>query len=240
MIDESKLIFFTGAPGSKWSAVSNMLSNSPVLEVNTTDRSTDRIYTHPTKFNSAQHLGSYFGPGFEFGQQWDQLHTLTKQDILDEIALPWDEDQPTAYRIVKCHQIVNNLDWIVTNFPTSKIVIVLRPTQSCYNGWFGAGGFDITYPTYAEYYKNDEIATDLINIECRDAREWIFDNQLPLHIATERHWRDYWKFDNYNERVDRCIRSLEGYMFASESPKRNLTYDTSIAYYNFQDINKDL
>jgi len=26
MIDESKLIFFTGAPGSKWSAVSNVLS----------------------------------------------------------------------------------------------------------------------------------------------------------------------------------------------------------------------
>ena len=53
MIDESKLIFFTGAPGSKWSAVSNMLSMTPMMKVNITDRSEARTHMHPVKFNSA-------------------------------------------------------------------------------------------------------------------------------------------------------------------------------------------
>tara|TARA_B110000208_G_C11796734_1_gene439958 strand:- start:1784 stop:2512 length:729 start_codon:yes stop_codon:yes gene_type:complete len=242
MIDESKLIFFTGAPGSKWSAVSNMLSMTPMMKVNITDRSEARTHTHPVKFNSAQHLGSYFGPGFEFGQKWHELHTLTKQDVLDEIALPWTDEQSDSYRIVKCHQMVNNLDWIIENFPTSKIIIVMRPIQSCYNGWFGGGGFDITYPNYADHYKNDETARDLIDVECRDAREWVFNKRLRLHAATERHWDEYWDINNFedNDKVHRCIRSIEGYMFAHKTPHRQLVYDTLVAYYNFEDINKDL
>ena len=48
MVDESKLIFFTGAPGSKWSAVSNVLSMTDRIVINTTDRDESREYTHPT------------------------------------------------------------------------------------------------------------------------------------------------------------------------------------------------
>ena len=33
MYDESKLIFFTGAPGSKWSAVSNVLSKNEIMPI---------------------------------------------------------------------------------------------------------------------------------------------------------------------------------------------------------------
>ena len=46
-VDESKLIFFTGAPGSKWSATAHLLALSGLYNINTSDYNDDRIYTHP-------------------------------------------------------------------------------------------------------------------------------------------------------------------------------------------------
>lgn len=238
MIDESKLIFFTGAPGSKWSAVSNVLSMTSKIKINTHDRSPEREYTHPAKFNSASHLGSYFGPGFEFGNGWDDISQFGKQEILDEIERAWNEPHYDQYRIVKSHCISNRLEWITENFPTSKVIVVFRPLQQCYNGWFGAGGFDITYPTYHAYYKNEETAKQMIEQELLDCRQWIFNQDLRIHTATSRHWREYWGITNeYNK----WIKSLEGYFFHKEpNADRYVTFDTHIAYYNFEDINPQL
>ena len=41
-MDESKLIFFTGAPGSKWSAVSYI--SPECMDVDTTDRTPRKTY----------------------------------------------------------------------------------------------------------------------------------------------------------------------------------------------------
>lgn len=238
MIDESKLIFFTGAPGSKWSAVSNVISMTPRIEINTHDRSAEREYTHPAKFNSASHLGSYFGPGFEFGAGWNDISQFSKQQILDEIDRAWFEPHYDQYRIVKSHCISNNLDWIADTFPTSKICIVFRPLQQCYNGWFGAGGFDITYPDYHAYYRDEETAKRKIESELKDCRQWIFNQDLRIHTATSRHWRDHWGVTDSN---NKWIKSMEGYFFHKEPhADRHVTYDTHIAYYNFEDINPEL
>lgn len=242
MIDESKLIFFTGAPGSKWSAVSNLISLTPRIKVNITDRSEERTYSHPPKFNSAQHIGSYFGPGMEFGHKWHKLDTLSKDEILEEISKPWTEENPDEYRIVKSHVICNNLDYIAETFPKSKIMVVFRPVESCYKGWFGSGGFDIPYPKYKEHYIDEPTARKMIEEETRDSRQWIFERGLPVHCATARHWNDYWHLNDSDEesRIFRHIRSIEGYVFANQNPSRYVTLDTCLAYYNFQDIDERL
>lgn len=240
MIDESKIIFFTGAPGSKWSAVSNALSLTPKIKVNTTDRTDNRVYTHPTKFNSQQHLGTYFGPGMELGHNWHQLHKLTREEILSEINGAWTEERPDEYRIVKSHVISNNLDWIAENFPKSKIMIVFRPVESCYKGWFGAGGFNITYPTYADHYIDEPTMRGKIEDEIKDARSWIYKKQLNIHVLTQRHWAEYWDIDPLipDTKEFKNVRSIEGYMTNKKRPERDMTYDTNVAYYNFQDIDR--
>jgi len=238
MIDESKLIFLTGAPGSKWSAVANVLSMTPKIKINTHDRSPEREYVHPEKFNSASHLGSYFGPGFEFGEGWDNISQFSKQEILDEIDRAWEEPHYDQYRIVKSHCISNRLDWIAENFPTSKIIIVFRPLEHCFGGWFGAGGFNITYPDYHTYYVDDDTAKRKIEQELKDCRQWIFQRQLQIHTATTRHWADHW---HITDSMNKWIKSMEGYFFHKEpEADRHVTYDTHIAYYNFDDIEPNL
>ena len=59
-MDESKLIFFTGAPGSKWSAVSYIPSEC--MDVDTTDRTPERLMVSKDVYNGVRHTGLYFGP----------------------------------------------------------------------------------------------------------------------------------------------------------------------------------
>lgn len=237
MIDESKLIFFTGPPGSKWSAVANTLRRTPKLSFNTTDHTPEREYTHPENFNSVNHLGSYFGPGFEFGAGWNDISQFTKQEILTEIDRAWAETQYDRYRIVKSHCISNRLDWIASTFPQSKIMVVFRTLQQCFNGWFGAGGFNITYPDYHAYYVDDDTAKSKIEQELKDCRQWIFQRNLQIHTATSRHWSDHWDISDTN---DAYIKSLEGYFFTKQDPSRDVTLDVHLSYYNFDDISEQL
>ena len=71
-MDESKLIFLTGAPGSKWSAVSWVLSEA--MPVDKTDRTPDRLMVHKEAYNGVRHTGVYFGPGFELGHNLSLIH----------------------------------------------------------------------------------------------------------------------------------------------------------------------
>ena len=233
-MDESRLIFFTGAPGSKWSAVSEVLTHTKLLEFDISDRNEDRVYSHGEKFNSVQHLGTYFGPGMEFGENWDKLHTIPKNEILLEIEQAFELDTG-GYRIIKCHQFVNNLDYIAETFPTSKIIIVHRPVPSCMKGWFGSGGFDITYPNYAPYYKNDDIAEYYIRLECEQAQEWIAKKGLKSYNVNQEHWEKYWGINAGEPQsyLDNYIKSIEGYLYHFNNKP---SYDTFISYYGFDNV----
>ena len=238
MIDESKLIFFTGAPGSKWSAVSYILAHTPIMKFNTSDRNDTRSYAHPPRFNGVRHVGSYFGPGFEFGENFKDINQMSKTDVLTEIAKPFAEEQPLSYRIIRSHQFVYNLDWIAENFPTSKIMVVMRSEQGCNNGWFGAGGFNITYPTYAPYYKDKETMQGYIVEECQLAHKWVYENDVPLKVAHKMHWQTDWHITGYapESSLDRYVRSVDGYMPNAEDPAASVKYDVNIAYHNFKGI----
>lgn len=241
MIDTSKLIFFTGAPGSKWSGTSVMLAKNRIVPVNISDRTPEREYDHGPNFNGVKHLGAYFGPGFEFGEYFHELYTnkYTREQVLEEIERAYPDDQ-SGYIMVKCHQFVYSLDWIVENFPESKIIIVMRHPDACWDGWYGVGGIDISYPDYTKFYKTNEEARPLIDHECMLARKWIYNNDLPIHTSTHYHWKNWWQVDMTDEEAIAYSHSLMGYHHKNEDPTDKLRYDVQIAYYNFADIDDRL
>ena len=57
-------IFFTGAPGSRWSGVSQTIRDN-WENVDNTDLTEDKKYTHH-KYSG--HVGNYYGPGMANGQ----------------------------------------------------------------------------------------------------------------------------------------------------------------------------
>ena len=54
-------IWFTGVPGSRWSAIAQTIEEIP--DMNTGDRTPEREYNHH-KYSG--HKGAYFGKGMEF------------------------------------------------------------------------------------------------------------------------------------------------------------------------------
>ena len=237
-IDESKLIFFTGAPGSKWSAVAHLLALSGLYNINTSDYNDNRIYTHPGP--QISHLGAYWGPGFGVGEAFNYIHTLDKEEIYSAIEAPYEDNNWIQHRIIKCHQFALNLDWIKENFPKSKIIIVLRPDSTCKEQWLFAGGFEgIKYPNYKEYYVNEQVLEEKIAIENAMSRKFIVENNLELHTITRAFLSKYWHLesvpeDNLNitpkDELERYIISI----LRAKGPVAPIwQLDTTIAMYNF-------
>lgn len=69
------LLFYTGAPGSRWSAISQVLGQMP--HVNKSDESDQRLFHH-LKFSG--HKGMYFGPGMELGESFDKIESLSRNE----------------------------------------------------------------------------------------------------------------------------------------------------------------
>lgn len=235
-MDESKLIFLTGAPGSKWSAVSWILSEA--LPVNKTDRTEDRLMIHKEAYNGVRHTGVYFGPGFELGQNFHRINELKREDILEEIRKGWPEWNDDMYYIVRCHQFINNFDWLVDTFPRSKFVVVTRRPEQCVAGWMSVGGIDIPYPTYKDYYKSNEKAQELIIQEAKEALAVYFRHNMDTYVASSGHFSRKFGLDIIDEESElaKYIRSVEGYMYNNSNPLNNLKFDVNIGYLNFESI----
>jgi len=235
MYDESKLIFFTGAPGSKWSAVSNIISKNEIMPINNTDYRDDRIYTHTR--HPVQHLGAYWGPGNEHGKNFDQLNTLSKEEIIAEIDAAYTDKSWDKYRIVKSHHFSLQLDYIRETFPLAKILLVLRPEHKCFQGWKGAGGFEsITYPDYHTYYKNYELLREKIKQEVTAANNFVGQNNLKVNVINRLYWKEYWELESKQEHdfFDFYMSSIE-----MNTPKNKngfttrFNFDVNICNYNF-------
>jgi hypothetical protein len=228
-IDESKLIFFTGAPGSKWSAIAHLIAQNKKYPINTSDYSPERVYYHNNV--GISHLGAYWGPGNGIGENFHKLNDLSKEEILYEIDQPYADKSWKKYRIIKCHQFSINLNFIKEKFPNSKIITVLRPDIHCVHGWLGAGGFEkITYPSYEKYYKNKEILKEKIKEENNFIKEFIHNNNLYLHVVRENYWKDFWDLNRTTEEIDRYMKSIE---LRQTLTSKTWNFDTLIAHYNF-------
>ena len=146
-----KYIFVAGAPGSKWSSVVKNIYYSPSID--NSDYSNARTYYHDAGGSmNLMHLGAYFDPGMEFGLP-ESLLTLTKRQAEEMFDLPF---TGSGIRIVKSHifSYRDNIDYLRELWPDCPVVLVHRPDDACLGWWVKCGHFDITYPSYTEYYKN--------------------------------------------------------------------------------------
>jgi len=145
-----KYIFVAGAPGSKWSSVVKNIYYSP--SVNRSDYSDARTYYHDAGGKmDLMHLGVYFDPGMEFGRFFHRLPEYDYYQCEAEFDAPF---SGPGVRIIKSHVFANHIDYIKETWPDCPVVLVHRDDDACLGWWVKCGHFDITYPDYAEYYKN--------------------------------------------------------------------------------------
>jgi hypothetical protein len=229
----TNLVWFTGAPGSKWSGAANILQAVQQLNFNTSDRTLEREYTHtgPTPLaRSITHTGVYFGPGHGVGEHWDRLSLLDPAAIIREITKEW-EDNSHSNLLVKSHFLSHHLDFISKTFSDDPIIMIFRPDQNCERGWFGAGGWDISYPNYRPYYKDN----DTMKLMIAEHNKLMLDFCNHKNIVPQRFNRNFlqeifhWSIDDIDDPihrgwVDKHIQHIEG------------TNDVSIAIWNIEKL----
>lgn len=119
--------------------------------IDRSDYTDERTYYHDASGTmELMHLGAYFDPGMEFDLPED-LMTLSK-DALEEIFNSAFTGEGT--RIIKSHVFANNIEFLKACWPNCPIVLVHRSDDACLGWWVKCGHFDITYPSYDEYYKD--------------------------------------------------------------------------------------
>ena len=145
-----KYIFVAGAPGSKWSSVVKNIYYSPSID--RTDYSDARTYYHDASGQrELMHLGAYFDPGMEFGRFFHRLNEFDYYQCEAEFDAPF---SGSGVRVIKSHVFANNIDYLKETWPDSPIVLVHRDDDACLGWWVKCGHFDISYPDYAEYYRD--------------------------------------------------------------------------------------
>lgn len=140
-------IFFTGAPGSRWSGVSQVFRDT-WNNIDNSDLIPEKTYKHPL-YNG--HIGNYYGPGMLNGD-WLASEFGTKEQWINEIESSYTGKEPV--KLILSHHFAYWLDNLVDTFPSSKIVLCYRTDQECFDWWHEAGGWNISYPSYT-WYQND-------------------------------------------------------------------------------------
>ena len=144
---DSNFIFVLGAPGSRWSGVAKSIYFSK--DIDRSDSSTERQYHNPHN-KQLMHLGAYWDPGMEYGQELDRFDSLSKNELTEEFNKPF---SGKGRRIIKSHTLTEHVGDLALLFH-APIVLVYRTNQDCFDWWHEAGGWDITYPSYS-WYKDD-------------------------------------------------------------------------------------
>lgn len=199
-----KYVFVSGAPGSKWSSVVKNIYHSPSID--NSDASPSREYYHDA--NGAyqlMHMGAYWGPAMEFGNNFEQLDQYSKEENEQEFDAPF---AGTGIRIIKSHVFGYHLDYIKNTWPDCPIILVDRSDDACLGWWVKCGEFNITYPLYRDYYKNLKQMAECIRRENegnrRAAREWPSQTVetnlqlirlLGLELPSKEYYQDYVRSD---------------------------------------------
>ena len=185
MISPNRL-FFTGVPGSHWSAIAQDLEMIPGF--NTSDHGESRDYS-PGHYTG--HKGAYFGTGMEFTADIENIPADIRNQHLNS---PWTTGAGT--KIVKSHEWAYKLPFIKNNFPNDWIMLVYRPDMPSFAWWHEAGGFNIKYPSYAAYKDSTTMLSEIVK-----------QNQAILNYgysvdATWNHFSSHWVEDNFGAKID--------------------------------------
>ena len=193
-----KYIFVAGAPGSKWSSVVKNIYYS--ADIDQSDYSDARTYYHEAWGQTElMHLGAYWDPGMEFGENFDRLDQLTPAECEAEFDRPF---SGTGVRIIKSHVFMHHIGFIKKTWPDCPVVLVHRGDDACLGWWVKCGHFDITYPSYHKYYKDlRQMAVEIKrqNADMRthwDYASFVYDNielckQLGIEPPPEQYRQNY-------------------------------------------------
>jgi hypothetical protein len=198
-----KYIFMAGAPGSKWSSVSKNIYFSPSID--RSDASPEREYWHDASgINQLMHMGAYFDPGMEF--DLSQQMNLESKEHLEEFFDSAFALDGKGVRIIKSHIFSHHIDFIKKTWPDCPIVLVHRSDDACLGWWVKCGHFNITYPTYSQYYVDLKKMSRIIEDQNRDIlaawkdSHYIGDNltlarTLGIDPPTMEYYQSYKKSD---------------------------------------------
>ena len=195
-----KYIFVSGAPGSKWSSVVKNIYYSP--DIDSSDYSDARTYYHDASGTmDLMHLGVYWGPAMEFGDQFERLDQYTKEQNEAEFDRPF---SGTGVKIIKSHVFGYHIDYIKHTWPDCPIVLIDRSDDACLGWWVKCGEFQISYPLYRDYYKdlrqmsaaiakenegNRRAARDYPGYEVETNRQLA--RTLNIAVPAEMYYQDY-------------------------------------------------
>jgi hypothetical protein len=193
-----KYIFVSGAPGSKWSSVVKNIYYSPSID--SSDASPQREYYHDASGEyQLMHMGVYWGPAMEFGNNFERLDQYSKEENEREFDAPF---IGTGIRIIKSHVFGYHIDYIKNTWPDCPIILVDRSDDACLGWWVKCGEFKITYPLYRDYYKDLRQMAQCIRRENegnrKAAREWpgqVVETNLQLTriLGIEKPSADYYQ-----------------------------------------------
>lgn len=160
-MDLPNRIYFTGAPGSKWSGIAQKIEDLPGF--NKSDRTADRTYTHN---DFGGHKGAYFGNGMEFPAD---------PDVVDNAY-----EETEGCKLVKSHDWAYDLHGLFRRAERDGdgIMLVYRPTAACLTWWYQAGGFNIKYPNYEWYEDHVKMHYE---IERQNTAMLKFTSEIGLH-----------------------------------------------------------
>ena len=228
-----RLVWFTGAPGSKWSGSANVLQSIVKLNFNITDRTPEREYKHsgPTPLATGiTHTGAYFGPGHGLGETFHELSNSNPAAIEAEIVAQW-KDPSYGKLLVKSHFFTHQLDYIADVWPSNTIIMITRPDDACSRGWFGAGGWNISYPDYRPFYKTDSRMKQLISEHNSKIAEFCSKHNLELTKLTSNYLKETfnWSVDNIEDKEHQAW--VYKHLVHTEG-----TDDVRIAIYNLKNL----
>jgi hypothetical protein len=176
-------VFFTGAPGSRWSGVSQVFRDT-LDNVDNSDLVPEKSYKHHLY---SGHIGNYYGPGM-LNAQWLDQSFGTQPQWETEIAASYTGTNPV--KLILSHHFAYWLNQLTSTFPTSKVVLCYRTDQECYDWWHTAGGWNIAYPNYSWYENNDKMLVE-IQKQNKQTLEFISHHNLTLEQPTIDFFRQH-------------------------------------------------
>jgi hypothetical protein len=180
---DDRYIFMTGAPGSKWSAVSSYIYHSP--DIDRSDYTETRCHYNATWDSDPVlgHRGAYWGPGMEFGKSFLRLPKISKTQIEAEFDKPF---AGKGTKIIRSHIFSHHLDFLKQTWPDVPIVMVYRTNDACLGWWIRCGQFNMSYPNY-QYYSNLEMMSMHIDQQNQDILDFAARNNLGFDVRDNFH-----------------------------------------------------
>jgi hypothetical protein len=229
----NRLVWFTGAPGSKWSSTSVILQSIKSLKFNTSDRLDDRTFSYKSDYRSnfyATHMGAYFGPGNGMGENFSNLEDIDPEEVEKEITKQW-KDSTTGRLLVKSHHFTHSLEHIAKTWKNNSIVMITRPTDFCIRGWYYAGGWDIKYPNYRVFYQDDNTLKKYIKEHNYKILEFCENHKVEIKKFTEKYL-----YETFNWSIDSILDLRHRKIIAQYFQHIEKLNDVHIAIYNIDQL----